>query len=105
MYHYKNTASGVRHLKRTFFLTNNNQYEQVKITTTKSQRALRSRVNQSNVCIYHCMRCFFSNRHNAKLMRNYLVFIYELTYFIVVSIPLAITIFLTATLLSKIKNF
>ncbi len=38
-------------------------------------------------------------------MRNYLVFIYELTYFIVVSIPLAITIFLTATLLSKIKNF
>jgi hypothetical protein len=23
MYHYKNTASGVRHLKRTFFLTNN----------------------------------------------------------------------------------
>jgi hypothetical protein len=38
-------------------------------------------------------------------MKNYLVFIYELTFFIIVSVPLAITIFLTATLLSKIKNF
>jgi hypothetical protein len=38
-------------------------------------------------------------------MKNYLVFIYELTFFILVSLPLAITLFLTATLLSKIKNF
>jgi hypothetical protein len=50
------------------------------------------------------MRSIFNHRHNAKLMKNYLIFIYELTYFIVVSIPLAITLYLTATLLSKLKN-
>ncbi len=86
-------------------INQNQLHEQVKNTTTKSKRALRSRVNQANVCIYHCMHSFFSNRHNAKLMRNYLVFIYELTFFMIISVPLAITIFLTATLLSKIKNF
>ena len=38
-------------------------------------------------------------------MRSHLIFLYELTYFMIISVPLAITIFLTATLLSKIKNF
>jgi hypothetical protein len=51
------------------------------------------------------MRCFFNHRYISKLMRSYLVFIYELTYFIVISIPLAITLYLTATIISKIKNF
>jgi hypothetical protein len=38
-------------------------------------------------------------------MKKYLVFIYELTYFILISLPLALTLYLTATLISKIKNF
>jgi len=37
-------------------------------------------------------------------MKNYLVFIYELTFFIIVSVPLAIMLYLGTTILSKIKK-
>jgi hypothetical protein len=94
----------VRHLKRTYFLINNQKYESFKNTTTKSKRALRSRIYQAYVRIYNRMRCIFNHRNIAKHMRPYLQFLFELTFFFVISVPLAITLYLTATLLSKIKN-
>jgi hypothetical protein len=38
------------------------------------------------------------------MMKETLIFIYELLYFTLISVPLAITIYLTALLISKFKN-
>lgn len=37
-------------------------------------------------------------------MKPYLTFIFELTFFMLISVPLAITLYLTATLISKFKK-
>jgi hypothetical protein len=37
-------------------------------------------------------------------MKETLIFIYELVFFTFISVPLAITIYLTALILSKLKN-
>jgi len=37
-------------------------------------------------------------------MKETLIFIYELLYFVLISIPLALTIYVTALIIGKIKN-
>jgi hypothetical protein len=37
-------------------------------------------------------------------MKETLIFLYELVYFILISIPLAITLYVTLTIISKLKK-
>jgi hypothetical protein len=37
-------------------------------------------------------------------MKETLIFLYELVYFVIISLPLALTIYLTALIIGKFKN-